>query len=330
MVKERLFADPKRPASFAAGGRLQVSGGTVQISSFRNYFSDVLHLGKNQYTLEPLKAGAVVVAGTILGRIAPGDSKQAAHLQFMVQPAGKNAPQIDPKPILDGWKLLEATAVYRAAGVDPFFGPGAKNASIGQILLMSKEQLQNRILQDPHVQIYSCGRRDILAGLIDRRVLATIEFLSASGLDPAVSGLECGHALLTSTAGPNAAGATGSSVDIAKINNIPIAGHQGPGSITDITIRRLLTLQGAMKPDQIISTMSYKGQKNTLALPDHTNRIQVAFTPLFGNNKKLSNEIKTILQPGQWIQLINRISQIPEPVVPIAPSKYAIHTAGVH
>jgi hypothetical protein len=26
---------------------------------------------------------------------------------------------------------------------------------------------------------------------------------------------------------------------------------------------------------------------------------------------------------GQWTELINRISQIPEPVVPIAPSKYA-------
>ena len=67
----------------------------------------------------------------------------------MIQPAGKNAPYIDPKPILDGWKLLEATAVYRAAGVDPFVGSGAKNATIGQILLMSKEQLQYRVLAGP-------------------------------------------------------------------------------------------------------------------------------------------------------------------------------------
>ena len=88
----------------------------------------MLHLGKNQYTLEPLQVGAIVVAGTILGRIAAGDPKQASHVLFKIQPAGKNAPQIDPKPILDGWKLLEATAVYRAAGKDPFFGPGAKNA----------------------------------------------------------------------------------------------------------------------------------------------------------------------------------------------------------
>jgi hypothetical protein len=243
----------------------------------------------------------------------------------MIQPAGKGAPYIDPKPILDGWKLLEATAVYRAAGVDPFFGPGAKNPSVGQVLLMSKQQLTARALADPHVQIYACGRRDIEAGLIDRRILAVIEFLSASGLDPNVSGLECGHSA-TGATGTDAAGATGASVDITKINGITILGHQQPGSVTDITIRRLLTLQGSMQPNQIVSGISYKGQPNTLALPDHKNRIQITFTPDFGTNNKLAKQIKSILQPGQWIQLINRISQIPEPVVPIAPSKYAIQT----
>ena len=123
----------------------------------------------------------MVVAGTILGRLGAGTPSNASHLQFMIQPAGKNAPQIDPKPILDGWKLLEATAVYRAAGVNPFFGPGAKNPTIGQILLMCKEQLQNRVLQDPHVADLRCGRRDIQAGLIDRRILATLEFLVRLG-----------------------------------------------------------------------------------------------------------------------------------------------------
>jgi hypothetical protein len=326
LVKERLFADPSRAASYAAGGDLQVQNTTAQITSFQSYFSDVLHLGKNQYTLAPLKAGAIVIAGTILGRIAAPSASRASHLDFIVQPAGKNAPQIDPKPILDGWKLLEATAVYRASGVNPFFGPGAKNPTVGQVLLMSKEQLTNRILVDPHVQIYTCGRRDIEAGLIDRRILGTIEFLSASGLNPTITGLECGHSPTAST-GTDAAGATGASVDISKINNIPMLGHQGAGSITDITVRRLLTLQGGMRPDQIITTVSYKGQTNTLALPDHTNRIQITYTPLFGQNKKLSKQIRSILQPGQWIQLINRISQIPEPIVPITPSKYAIHSA---
>jgi murein DD-endopeptidase MepM/ murein hydrolase activator NlpD len=323
MAKERLFANPSRSGSYSAGGDLQLKNSSQQISSFQNYFSDALHLARNQYTLKALRKGAIVVAGTILGRIGAPSQHVASHLYFTIRPAGKKAPMIDPKPILDGWKLLEATAVYRAAGVDPFFGPGAKNPSVGQVLLMSKEQLTQRVLADPHVQIYNCGRRDIVAGLIDRRVLATIEFLSASGLDPYVSGLECGHSLSGST-GTDAAGATGSSVDISKINNIPIQDHQGPGSIADITIRRLLTLQGSMIPNQIISDMSYKGQSNTLALPDHKNRIQITFTPEFGTNKKLSAQVKALLRPGQWVQLINHISQIPEPIVPIAPSKYAI------
>jgi murein DD-endopeptidase MepM/ murein hydrolase activator NlpD len=327
MVKERLFANPTLPASYAAGGDLQVKSSTPSISNFQNYFSDALHLGKGQYTLEPLKAGATVVAGTILGRIAAGTPTLASHLHFMIRPAGKKAPSIDPKPILDGWKLLQATSVYRAAGVNPFYGKHAKNPTIGQVLLMSKEQLVYRVLEDPHVQIYNCGRRDIQAGLIDRRILGVIEYLSASGLDPTVSGLECGHSL-TGDTGVDAAGATGSSLDISKINNIPVLGHQGQGSITDMTIRRLLTLQGVFKPDEIVSLMSYKKQKNTLSLPDHGNRIQVVFTPLFGQNKQLSDQVGQLLEPQEWTQLINHIADISEPTVPIAPSKYAIKVNG--
>jgi murein DD-endopeptidase MepM/ murein hydrolase activator NlpD len=327
LVKERLFANPKRPASFAAGGKLQISTAAPQIASFGDYFSDVLHLAKNQYTLEPLKAGSLVVAGTILGRLGAGTPTNASHLQFMIQPAGKGVPYIDPKPILDGWKLLEATAVYRAAGVDPFFGPNAKNPTIGQILLMSKEQLQSRVLQDPNVAIYPCGRRDIQDGAIDRRILAVIEYLSASSLKPSITGLKCGNTA-NGANGIDPDGATGDSVDISAINGIAIQGHQGPDSITDVTIRRLLTLQGAMQPDEIVSTMSYKGQPTAIALANHANRIQVTYSQLYGANKQLAAAAGSILQPGQWTQLINHLSQIHEPVVPISPSQYAIKTPG--
>ncbi len=323
LAKERLFAYPSRPASYAAGGKQQLVPVAPQITSFQDYFSDVLHLAKSQYTLKPLKPGVTVVAGTILGRLGAGTTTNASHVDFMIRPAGKDAPYIDPKPILDGWKLLEATAVYRAAGVNPFYGAHAKNPTVGQVLLMSKEQLTNRILNDPRVSIYACGQRDITAGSIDVRILRVIEFLSASGLDPSVTGLKCGSTP-TGANGVDAAGGTGESVDISAINNIPIKSHQGGGSVTDLTVRRLLTLQGAMKPTAIASLMSYKGQTTAVALPDHANRIQVSYTTLYGQNKQLSNEIKSILTASQWIQLINRISSLPEPVVPIAPSNYAI------
>jgi hypothetical protein len=322
LVKERLFARPARKASFAAGGNLQLRHADRPIASFDNYFADTLHLARGQYTVKRLKVGSIVIGGTILGRIGAAGKDVASHIGFAIQPAGKGAPQIDPKPILDGWKLLQATAVYRANRIDPFYGPGKKNPSVGQVLLMSKQQLTGRVLTDPHVRIYNCGRRDIQAGVIDRRVLAVIEFLSASGLDPTVTGLACG-AGANGAAGVDKAGATGESVDISQINGIPIAGHQGPGSITDITIRRLLTLQGSMAPDNIVSDMAYKGQGTTLALPDHKNRIQVSYTTAFSNGK-LGSAPKAILTPRQWTRLIDRISAIPEPVVPISPSKYAI------
>ncbi len=328
MVKERLFANPSRPNSYAAGGKLQIipsATGGSQISNFQEYFSDVLHLAKNQYTLEPLKVGSVVVAGMILGRLGQGTPTNASHLQFMIQPAGKDSPYIDPKPILDGWKLLEATAVYRAAGVNPFVGIHAKNPTVGQILLMSKLQLQNRVLEDPNVQIYPCGRRDIQDGAIDRRILAVIEFLSTSGLKPTVSGLKCG-ATPNGSNGIDAAGATGESLDISAVNGIPIQGHQGAGSVTDMTVRRLLTLQGANEPNQIISLMSYNGQPAAVDMSNHANRIQISFATAYGANKQLSAQVANILQPNQWTQLINHLSQISEPIVPVAPSQYAIKT----
>ena len=118
-------------------------------------------------------------------------------MRFEIRPAGRGAPRIDPKPILDGWKLLESTAIYRAKGKNPFVGPDAATPTIGQILLMSKETLIQRVLADPRVQIYDCGRQDIQAGAIDRRVLATLEFLVASGFNPTITSLHCGHSYLT-------------------------------------------------------------------------------------------------------------------------------------
>ncbi|MDX6641708.1 MAG: hypothetical protein QOF12_2719 [Solirubrobacteraceae bacterium] len=327
VAKERLFANPARPSAFHHGGETQLldsgAGLPAQYTTFRKYFTQSFGLKRSDVVLRRLKVGSKVVAGTILGRIGKLSPTVAPHMHFEIRPAGKGAPLIDPKPILDGWKLLETTAIYRAADKNPFFGPDAKNPSVGQVLLMSKEELQQRVLADPNVDIYACGRRDIAAGAIDRRVLATLEFLSASGLKPTVSALKCGHSEFT-TSGNVSEHSSGNAVDIAAVNGIPIVGHQGPGSITDITIRRLLTLQGTMKPHQIISLMSYPGADNTLALPDHFDHIHVGFRPLFGTNGTLGRQAQAILKPGQWIKLIDRLGQIQNPTVPVKPSKYSI------
>ena len=112
---------------------------------------------------------------------------------------------------------------------------------------MSKEALAERVVNNPRIEVYGCGRRDIQTGQIDRRVLATLEFLAASGFKPTVTSLKCGHCA-HDRVGQRVRALVGSAVDIAAVNGIPIIGHQGPGSITELTIQRLLTLQGTMKP----------------------------------------------------------------------------------
>ncbi|MEY2442014.1 MAG: hypothetical protein QOJ46_1440 [bacterium] len=327
-VKERLFAHPSRPGALAHGGARQLLdlGSTLAAGeTLKSYFTGEFGLGANDVVLEPLIVGRKVIAGAILGRIGTTSAHVAPHLHFEIRPAGRGAPRVDPKPILDGWKLLEATAIYRAKGRNPLAGAGAgaTSASIGQIMLMSKEALARRVLSNPRIDIYSCGRRDIEAGGIDRRVLATLEFLAASGLKPTVSSLHCGHGYYTAS-GNVSEHSSGSAVDIAMINGIPILGHQGPGSITDITIRRLLTLQGTMKPHQIISLMTYKDADNTLALADHYDHIHVGFHPGFAAGTPAANELAAVLKPSLWIKLIDRLGQIETPTVAKRPSRYAI------
>ena len=317
--KERLFAHPDRPNARTAGAedRLAVAdSGPMMLAGRR--------LDPRDYVPKPLKKGARVSGGTILGRIGKPRPGLAPHVRFEIRPAGRGAPRIDPKPILDGWKLLESTAIYRSAKRNPFFGEDAETPSIGQIMLMSKQALQRHVLRNPHIDIYECGRHDVATGQVDRRVLATLEFLAASGLKPTVSSMRCGHGYYT--AGGNVSEhSSGNAVDIAAINGIVITpATQGQGSITDLTIQRLLTLQGAMKPHQIISLMTFEGTDNTFAMGDHADHIHVGFRPVYGANSKAARRMAAILKPDQWIKLIDRISAIDNPAVREQPSKFSV------
>jgi soluble lytic murein transglycosylase-like protein len=325
-AKERLFANPRRRDAYQAGGAQQMLDTLRNLSRYTVMGSEVYGLPRDDVRLRPLRKGSRVAAGTILGRIGKLSPKAAPHLRFELRPAGRGAPRIDPKPILDGWKLLEATSVYRAKGRNPFFGRDAKAPSIGQILLMSKQALIQRVLANRDIEVYECGRRDIRSGIVDRRVLATLEFLAASGLKPTVTSLRCGHGYYTKS-GNVSHHSFGAAVDIAKINGIPIMGHQGWGSVADIAVRRLLTLQGTMKPDQIITLMTYSGTDNTIAMADHADHIHIGWRPLYRPNSKLGRQVNAVLKPNQWIKLIDRIRAIDNPTVLHTPSRFAIKTA---
>jgi hypothetical protein len=145
-TKERLFAHPERPAARAAGGAAQLAAPVTVVKPDKLTQAAPLGFKARDFVQKPLKKGARVIGGTILGHLGNRTPTVAPHLLFEIRPAGRGAPRIDPKPILDGWKLLESTAIYRAKGKNPFFGEDAENPSVGQLLLLSKEQLIQRVL----------------------------------------------------------------------------------------------------------------------------------------------------------------------------------------
>ncbi len=289
-------------------------------------------------------AASATPATAQLGRLSVPVNAQSARLRFAIRPAGDTS-TIDPRPILANWRQLD-TALHPkgAKGNVDLLG-----ATVAQVFLMSQGELERTVLSDPGISIYECGRQDIASGAIDGRVLAVLEFLSRSGLKPTVSALQCGHSEFT-TSGNVSEHYYGDAVDISAINGVPIAGHQGSGSITDVTIRALLTLQGRFVPHQIISLMQYPEAPNTLALPDHWNHIHVGFHPVpgtlaptvgpgatvgttavaahsAGSGQTAPSPLTTVtgeLSPTQWNELVARIGALQEPTLSGKPSSSAI------
>jgi murein DD-endopeptidase MepM/ murein hydrolase activator NlpD len=264
-----------------------------------------------------IRVGSKVIAGTVLAHVAKGSDGADPHINFSIRPAGKGAPRIDPKPILDGWKLLEATAIYRAKGKNPF---NAQLSGAG-VLLLSKEALQKRVLSDKGLDIYQCGREDIEGGKIDRRVLAVLEYLRSKGFTLRISALECGHSLLTES-GNVSEHSTGDAVDIAEIDGVNVIGHQGPGTLVHELIEDVLQLQGPMQPHQVISLEDFPGEVS-FAEPSHWDHVHIGYRPVEGNNP-LEAGYQALLKPNQWNHLIERLGTIENPEVPIEPSKYSL------
>ncbi len=312
-LRERISAFPERdgaaPMSFDPSERAFEKLG---YESFESQYGP-LRFDAKKMELRKLEEGSKVLAGTILGSVG-SEGKLAPHLNFAIRPAGRGAPQINPKPILDGWKLLEATHLYRAMGKDPFAESAAEPS---QVLLMSKEQAARALVAESGVSIYECGIADIRSGQIDVRIMRLLLYLARSGFDLTVTSLKCGHGVYTSS-GNVSAHSVGSAVDIAQINGIPVLGNQGTGSITETLIEQILELQGAMTPDQVISLMDLGGP--TLVMGDHADHVHVGYSiagapsPSGALAENLATD-ERLLDKSQWRRLIQRLGEIENPKV---------------
>jgi Transglycosylase SLT domain len=321
--RTRLFAFPERAANedrASLTGQLDdlLNRRMPAYEGVKSYFSSVLRYDDEKMDLAKLEKGSKVVAGTILGRVGQ-TSELAPHLHFEIRPTGRGAPKIDPKPILDGWKLLEATAIYRAAGKNPFAGTGV---TTGQVLLMSKEQLIKRVLVNNRLEISACDLDYVRGGQIDRRILAAMEYLTARGYRLTITSMHCGRESSITTSGNVSNHSYGGAIDIAQINGIPVLGNQGPGTVAEALVRDTLELQGTMEPDELISLMSFGGP--SFAMSDHHDHVHIGYRPTSGSASSVDKQFIQLLEPEQWERLIDQIGSIDNPTVPTDPSKYSL------
>jgi hypothetical protein len=320
--KVRLFANPGNPDALAAAARVTSTAPLTGTGHGRS-----------------LRRGSLVAEGTVLGHVLVPKDARDGHLRFAVQPAG-DIGAIDPRPVLENWKELGAALhPHGAKGQTDLLG-----ATASDVFLLSKSQLELAVLSDPGITLNARARHEVASGVIDRRVLAVLAFLSRSGLKPTVQALHRGPSLSTA-AGRLSTGDsdTGGAVDISKVNGIPIAGHEGSGSIADSAIRTLLTLQGEFAPYQIASLMKYPDGTNTFATRAHSNAIQIDFQPsaaalglthagagkaahsaTSGRTAPLPFVVSSDLTSTQWNELLARIGSLPAPTVAAKPSSAAI------
>jgi hypothetical protein len=296
LIKPRLFAHPWRRRSQAAGGYEQLLA-AQGYRTFAGVTDGPLRLDPGQAVWKPLRRGSHVLASTQLGRLSLGGRPE---MGFEVRLPG-GAP-LDPRPVIEAWEDLSHARFVADRSADVFQLPPSV--------------LEQRVLTDPRVRLYRCGRADIEAHRIDSRVLATLEYLAESGLDPTVTSLKCGHGRYTSS-GNVSEHIAGAAVDVSAVNGVPILGNQQPGGVADQTVRRLMLLQGDDRPHQIISLLTLGA--NTMALPDHADHVHVGFHPRGETDTESAQ-----LGSADWALLGRGLSEAQQPVVPSRASRWAL------
>jgi hypothetical protein len=281
---------------------------------------------------QPLRPGAVVATGTVLGRVSVPPGARDGHLRFAVRPAG-DTETVNPAPVLANWaQLQKALHPEGAQATNALFG-----ATASDVFLLSKAQLERAVLSDPGVAMGACARYEVAAGRVNKRVLAVLAFLSRSGLEPTVSVLRCSQRQYKTTS------FNSDEVDISAINGTPIAGHQGPETITELTIRTLLTLPSGFVPHEIVSLMRFPGAHNTHANKVAWNHIHLAFRPpapastleeaataraahsaRAGHTAPAPLVTTSALSSAQWNQLMQRVGALALPTIAAKPTSAAI------
>jgi hypothetical protein len=178
----------------------------------------------------------------------------------------------------DAWRALLAYR-GRTAYADRALALTRYNRAVGLSALVSgleaaKPSLQQKVLRDPRLHIYSAGRLDVALGRVDVRVLVLMEYLAEAHGAVTVSSLISGHRLYARP-GVVSAHIYGLAADIAALGGTPIAGHQEANGVTEKAVRNILLLPSELQPRQVISLLGLGGPSFPLA--NHWDHIHVGY-----------------------------------------------------
>ena len=287
--------------------------------SLNRYYTTAFRLRHAQLRLAPLHVGSHVLAGTLLGRLGATVGGREPHLLFQLRPAGARSQLIDPRPFLDSWTQLETIELHRRPYSTALFGPDV-HATSSAILLASGVDLARIVLGDTRLVVSSCERSAIAAGEVDRRVLASVEYLAAHGIDASITGPSCNtHA----TAGlPSNV----DSVTLTALNGISLSAGAQVSGVATRAVRLLRSMSASTAPTQIFSSGQLAGTTAAHAAATDAGRILISYKAsaeprALASTAALSGGFA--LSARRWTALSAHLEAIAEPRVPTATSAAA-------
>jgi hypothetical protein len=294
-AKERLFAYPWRPASYAAGGAIQLLGADP------NAFTvPTGGLPPGRYRREPLVAGAIVTAGTTLGRLSQADGR--ATMGFQITPPGPSGASIDPLPVLDSWRREAQAGILAASRRSPLGEALDRRLTAGLVVLMTTPQLE-RLVHLSRWPTGTCAASSSVRESVERRVLIAVAYLTVQGLTP------------TATVDCAGAGRTSGKLMISALDGIPLGQDQQQRSAVTQTIMQLASLPMGVAPTRVTAPSTSVPALRTSSSAGASDSIELDYTTHSGAPS---------LTEGQWSELVGRLERFEEPIVPSRPTAYAI------
>jgi hypothetical protein len=115
-----------------------------------------------------------------------------------------------------------------------------------------------------------------------------MNFLADNGFRLQINSLRCDPHLQKPSKGSATASqmqtdhSSGTAMTISKVDGLPVAAHQGPGTAVDALIKTVLGQQGIMEPDQVTSHEDLPGAVSTSVSGERGDSVDIGFTPLTG------------------------------------------------